>query len=448
MGLLDRLKTGWNAFIGRDPTKYLTYDAGYSMRPDRMRFSRGNERTIVTSIYNRISLDASAIKIRHVRLDKTDRFIEYIHSGLDNCLTLEANMDQTGRAFLQDVVQSMLDEGCVAIVPTDTSVNPNVSSFDVTELRTGKIVTWYPDKVKVSVYNERLGKREELLLPKKLVGIIENPLYAVINEPNSTMQRLIRKLSLLDNIDEQYGSRKLNMILQFPYVIRTEAQKRRAESRRKMIEEQLAGSEYGIAYTDGTEKIMQLGRPLENNLMDQIKYLTETLYGQLGITPEILNGSANEQVMLNYYDRTIEPIVAAIVDELKRKFLTPTARTQRQSIMYFRDPFKLVPVANLADIADKFTRNEIMTSNEFRQVLGMKPSDDPKADQLVNSNMPIGDTGVGMQPGMEGGEEYSDEEYADEGYEEGEEYEEGAGEGIEPAPPGKFDISKIKLPGL
>lgn len=442
MGLLDRLKTGWNAFIGRDPTKHVSYDIGYSMRPDRMRFTRGNERTIVTSIYNRISLDAAAIKIRHVRLDDTGRFIKYINSGLDNCLTLEANIDQTGRAFLQDVVQSMLDEGCVAIVPTDTSVNPETASYDVIRLRTGKIVTWYPDKVKVSVYNERLGKREEITLPKKMVGIVENPLYAVINEPNSTMQRLIRKLSLLDAIDEESGSGKLNMILQFPYVIRTEAQKRRAEDRRKMIEDQLQASKFGIAYTDGTEKVMQLGRPLENNLMDQIKYLTETLYGQLGITPEILNGSANEQVMLNYYDRTIEPIVAAIVDELKRKFLTPTARTQRQSIMYFRDPFKLVPVANLADTADKFTRNEIMTSNEFRQVLGMKPSDDPKADALVNSNMPVDDTGVaGVQPGFNQQGGMSEQESED--YDENEEEEE-----LEPAPPGKFDISKIPIPGL
>jgi hypothetical protein len=407
-----------------------------------MRFTRGNERTIVTSIYNRISLDAAAIKIRHVRLDDTGRFIKYINSGLDNCLTLEANIDQTGRAFLQDVVQSMLDEGCVAIVPTDTSVNPETASYDVIRLRTGKIVTWYPDKVKVSVYNERLGKREEITLPKKMVGIVENPLYAVINEPNSTMQRLIRKLSLLDAIDEESGSGKLNMILQFPYVIRTEAQKRRAEDRRKMIEDQLQASKFGIAYTDGTEKVMQLGRPLENNLMDQIKYLTETLYGQLGITPEILNGSANEQVMLNYYDRTIEPIVAAIVDELKRKFLTPTARTQRQSIMYFRDPFKLVPVANLADTADKFTRNEIMTSNEFRQVLGMKPSDDPKADALVNSNMPVDDTGVaGVQPGFNQQGGMSEQESED--YDENEEEEE-----LEPAPPGKFDISKIPIPGL
>lgn len=442
MGLLNRLKTGWNAFIGRDPTKHTSYDIGYSMRPDRMRFTRGNERTIVTSIYNRISLDAAAIKIRHVRLDDTGRFIKYINSGLDNCLTLEANIDQTGRAFLQDVVQSMLDEGCVAIVPTDTSVDPETASYDVTRLRTGKIVTWYPDKVKVSVYNERAGKREEIILPKKMVGIVENPLYAVINEPNSTMQRLIRKLSLLDAIDEESGSGKLNMILQFPYVIKTEAQKRRAESRRKTIEDQLQSSKFGIAYTDGTEKVMQLGRPLENNLMDQIKYLTETLYGQLGITPEILNGSANEQVMLNYYDRTIEPIVAAIVDELKRKFLTPTARTQRQSIMYFRDPFKLVPVANLADTADKFTRNEIMTSNEFRQVLGMKPSDDPKADALVNSNMPVGDTGVaGVQPGFNQQGGMPEQELED--YDENEEEKE-----LEPAPPGKFDISKIPIPGL
>lgn len=431
MGLLDRLKTGWNAFIGRDPTKYVTYDAGYSLRPDRTRFTRGNERTIVTSIYNRISLDCAAIKIRHVKVDDNEAFTEEVNSGINNCLKLEANLDQTGRAFLQDVVQSMLDEGCVAIVPTDTSVNPYTSSFDIREMRTGKIVTWYPNRVKVRVYNERTGKNEEIILPKRLVAIIENPLYAVINEPNSTMQRLIRKLALLDAVDDDLGSNKLNMILQFPNVIKTETQRRRAEERIKMIEEQMTKSAYGMAYTDGTEKIMTLGRPLENNLLDQVKYLTETLYGQLGITPEILNGSADERVMLNYYDRTIEPIIAAIVDEMKRKFLTPTARTQHHSIMYFRDPFKLVPVANLADVADKFTRNEIMSSNEFRQELGMKPSDDKKADALINSNMPVQDTGVEI------GDEYeeSPEETGGDSYEES-----------EPVEPGKFDISKI--PGL
>lgn len=436
MGLLNRLKSGWNAFIGRDPTPNVNLGMGYSMRPDRPRFTRGNERTIVTSIYNRISLDAAAIKIRHVRLDENGRFKEYKQSGLDNCLTLEANIDQTGRAFLQDVVQSMLDEGSVAIVPVETDIDPYTASFEITSLRTGKILTWYPDKVRVSVYNEETGKREELILPKTLVGIIENPLYAVINEPNSTMQRLIKKLSLLDAVDEDNYSRKLNMIVQFPFPIRSQIQKKRAEDRIGAIEDQLKNSPYGIAYSDGTEKIMQLGHPLENNLMEQIKYLTETLYGQLGITPEILNGSANEQVMLNYFDRTIEPIVAAIVDELKRKFLTPTARTQRQSIMYFRDPFKLVPVANLADTADKFTRNEIMTSNEFRQVLGMKPSDDPKADALVNSNMPVGDTGVmGVQP-----DEYSQGSTP--------ETESGYAEEVEPAPEGQFDVSKIPIPGL
>lgn len=436
MGLLNRLKSGWNAFIGRDPTPNVNLGMGYSMRPDRPRFTRGNERTIVTSIYNRISLDAAAIKIRHVRLDENGRFKEYKQSGLDNCLTLEANIDQTGRAFLQDVVQSMLDDGSVAIVPTETDIDPYTASFEIMKLRTGKILTWYPDKVRVSVYNENTGKREELILPKTLVGIIENPLYAVINEPNSTMQRLIKKLSLLDAVDEDNCSRKLNMIVQFPYPIRSETQKKRAENRIEAIEDQLKNSDYGIAYSDGTEKIMQLGRPLESNLMEQIKYLTETLYGQLGITPEILNGSANEQVMLNYFDRTIEPIVAAIVDELKRKFLTPTARTQKQSIMYFRDPFKLVPVANLADTADKFTRNEIMTSNEFRQVLGMKPSDDPKADALVNSNMPVGDTGVmGVQS----------DEYSQDGTPE---TESGYAEEVEPAPEGQFDVSKIPIPGL
>lgn len=400
MGFIQRVKSGWNAFLGRDPTELFSsniveYGGGHYLRPDRTRFTGGNERTIITSVYNRIALDAASIIIQHVRLDENNRFSEVIDSGLNSCLNLEANIDQTGRAFRQDAVASLLDEGCVALLPVDTSENPLYStSYDIYSMRVGRIVTWFPNAVKVNIYNERTGKHEDVIVLKRNVAIVENPLYAVINEPNSTMQRLRRKLSLLDAIDEESGSGKLNMIIQLPYLVRTEAKKNQAEKRRAEIEEQLEQSKFGIAYTDGTEKITQLGRPLENNLMDQIKYLTDTLYGQLGITPEILNGSADEKTMLNYYDRTIEPIVSAFTDEFKRKFLTKTARSQGQSIMYFRDPFKLVPVSNLAEAADKLTRNEIMTSNEFRQVLGMKPSSNPKADELINSNMPVGDTGV------------------------------------------------------
>ena len=385
----SRLKHAWNAFLNRDPTVvYRDIGMGYSNRPDRSRLTRGNERSIVTSVYNRIALDVAAIGIRHCRLDENGRFISDMDSSLNNCLTLEANIDQTGRSFIQDVVMSLLDEGCVAIVPVDTSDNPNITgSFDILSMRTGKVLEWYPRHVKVRVYNDRKGEKEDILLAKSAVAIIENPLYAVINEPNSTMQRLIRKLNLLDSIDEQSGSGKLDLIIQLPYIIKTEARRQQAENRRKDIEMQLAGSKYGIAYTDGTERITQLNRPVENNLMTQIEYLTSMLYSQLGITQAILDGTADEQTMLNYYSRSIDPIISAIVDEMKRKFLTKTARTQLQSISYFRDPFKLVPINNIAEIADKFTRNEILTSNEIRQIIGMKPSDDPKADQLVNSNI-------------------------------------------------------------
>ena len=385
----SRLKHAWNVFRSRDPTvEFRDTGASYYNRPDRPRFTRGNERSITTSVLNRIALDASAIDILHVRLDKNGRFLEEINSGLNNCLKLSANTDQTGRAFKQDVVMSMLDEGCVAIVPTDTTMNPKATdSYDIETMRVGKIIQWRPQHVQVRLYNEQTGKKEEIWLPKKMVAIVENPLYAVMNEPNSTMQRLIHKLGLLDITDEQTASGKLDLIIQLPYVIKTDARRQQAENRRKDIEMQLAGSKYGIAYTDGTEKITQLNRSLENNLMKQVEYLTNQLYSQLGITQTILDGTADEKTMLNYYSRTIEPIVSAIADEMKRKFLTKTARTQNQSIEFFRNPFKLVPVNDIAEIADKFTRNEIMTSNEIRQIVGMKPSDDPKADELRNSNI-------------------------------------------------------------
>lgn len=389
MDLITRIQRGWNAFRNRDPTTdYRDYGESYYYRPDRPMFTRGNERSIATSVYNRIALDASSIVIQHVRLDENSRFSSVINSGLNNCLNLDANLDQTGRAFLQDVVMSMLDEGCVALVPVITDVNPDdTSSYEILSMRTGRIIEWRPAHVKVRVYNELTGRKEDLILPKSTVAIVENPLYAVINEPNSTMQRLIRKLSLLDVTDEQTASGKLDLIIQLPYVIKTPARQQQAEDRRKAIEMQLASSKYGIAYTDGTERITQLNRPAENNLMKQIEYLTNLLYSQLGITQAIMDGTADDKTMLNYYSRTIEPIVSAIVDELKRKFLTKTARSQGQSIMFFRDPFKLVPVNDLAELADKFTRNEIMTSNEIRQIVGMKPSDDPKADELKNSNI-------------------------------------------------------------
>ena len=385
-----RLKHAWNAFINnKDSTiNYGVLGSSYYYRPDRQRFTGGNERTIVTSVYNRIALDVSAVEIKHVRIDENDRYKETINSGINSCFNTEANIDQTGRAFIQDIVMSMLDEGCVAIVPIDTTTSPvNSNTYDILSMRTGKIRQWYPNHVQVRVYNEKTGNKEDIILPKSSVGIIENPLYAVINEPNSTMQRLIRKLSLLDAVDEQSGSGKLDLIIQLPYTIKTEARRKQAEMRRKEIEMQLTGSKYGIAYTDGTEHITQLNRPIENNLMKQIEYLTSMLYSQLGITQSILDGTADEKTMLNYYSRTIEPIISAIVDEMKRKFLTKTARSQGQSFLFFRDPFKLVPINDIANVADTFTRNEILSSNEIRQLIGIKPSSDPKADMLRNSNL-------------------------------------------------------------
>ena len=405
----SRLKHAWNAFMNKDPT-YKNYGTGYSMRPDRPRFSRGNERSIVTSVYNRIALDVAAININHCRLDKDGRFIETIDSNLNNCLNLEANMDQTGRAFIQDIVMSMFDEGSVAIVPVDTTINPEVtSSYDILSMRTGKVVEWYPNSVRVKLYNDRTGQKEEIVLPKSSVGIVENPLYAVINEPNSTMQRLIRKLNILDSIDEQSGAGKLDLIIQLPYIVKSDARREQAEKRRKAIEDQLSGSKYGIAYTDGTEKVTQLNRSVDNNLMKQIEYLTSMLYSQLGITQAVLDGTADEKTMLNYYTRTVEPIISAIVDEMKRKFLTKTARSQLQSIVFFRDPFKLVPVNDLAEISDKLTRNEIVTSNEIRQKIGMKPSSDPKADQLRNSNINQSNQDM-TEPIKEGGENQNGKE--------------------------------------
>lgn len=385
----SRLKHAWNAFRNRDPTpNYGDFGTTYYRRPDRIHLTRGNERSIVTSVFNRIALDVSAIGIKHCRIDENGRYLYDIKSGLDNCLNLSANTDQTGRAFMQDVVMSMLDEGCVGLLPIETDLNPKVTqSYDILSMRTCKIIEWRPAHVKVRVYNEETGKKEEIVVPKKMIAIVENPLYAVINEPNSTMQRLMRKLSLLDVTDEQTASGKLDLIIQLPYVIKTEARRQQAENRRKDIEMQLSGSKYGIAYTDGTERITQLNRSLENNLMKQVEYLTSLLYSQLGITQTVLDGTADEQTMLNYYSRTIEPIISAIADEMKRKFLSKTARSQLQTIAFFRDPFKLVPVNNIAEIADKFTRNEILTSNEIRQIIGMKPSDDPKADELRNSNI-------------------------------------------------------------
>ena len=384
----SRFRRAWNAFLNRDPTNYNNIGTSYSYRPDRPRLTRGNERSIITAIFNRIALDVASIDIRHCILDKDDRFQSIKVSGLNDCLSLEANIDQTGRAFIQDVVMSMLDEGCVAIVPVDTTDNPDITmGYDINTMRTGKIVEWYPAHVKVRLYNDRTGNKEEVIFSKRSVGIVENPLYAIINEPNSTMQRLIRKLNLLDVVDEQACSGKLDLIVQLPYSIKTPSRREMAETRRKDIEMQLSGSKYGIAYMDGTEKITQLNRPVENNLMSQVEYLTNMVYSQLGITQSILEGSADEQTMLNYTSRCIEPIISAIVDEMKRKFLSKTARTQKQTILFFREPFKLVPVSAIAEIADKFTRNEIMSSNEVRQKIGMKPSSDPKADQLINSNI-------------------------------------------------------------
>lgn len=383
-----RLKHAWNAFTSRDPPiNYKELGLYSSYRPDRARFTRGNERSLITNVYNRIAMDCASVSIQHVKLDDNGRYIKTLKTGLNNCLTLQANKDQSGRAFIQDVVMSMFDEGSVAIVPVDTSFNPKLSSYDILTMRTGRITAWYPDYVKVSVYNDHIGQRTEILLPKSIVAIIENPLYAIMNEPNSVVQRLTRKLSLLDAIDEQSGAGKLDLIIQLPYVVKSEARKQQADLRRKDIEMQLANSKYGIAYTDATEHITQLNRSLDNNLMKQIEYLTETAYSQLGITKEIMEGTANEQAMVNYNTRIIEPVISAIVDGMKRTFLTKTARSQNQSIMFFKDPFKLVPVAQVADIADKFTRNEIMSSNEVRQIVGMKPVEDAKADELRNKNI-------------------------------------------------------------
>ena len=386
---IGRLQHAWNAFKNRDPTGHqYGYGPSYGNRPDRVRMRFGNERSIVSSIYTRIGIDVAAVSIQHVRIDQNGRYSERIPSHLDECLSVQANIDQSGRAFIQDVAMSMFDEGVVAIVPVDTTLNPNESgSFDIQSLRTGKILEWYPKHVRVQLYNDKEGRRDEVILEKKFVAIIENPLYSVMNEPNSTLQRLIHKLNLLDSIDEQSGSGKLDLIIQLPYVIKTPARKAQAEIRRKDIEMQLAGSKYGIAYTDGSEKVTQLNRPAENNLMSQIEYLTSMLYSQLGITENVFNGTAEEAEMLNYYNRTVEPVLAAITDAMNRTFLTKTARTQGQKIIYLREPFKLVPVDNLAEIVDKFTRNEILTSNEIRAMIGYKPVEDPKADELRNSNL-------------------------------------------------------------
>ena len=389
----SRLKHAWNVFRARDETDTYTYKDMYaysSYNPTRSHISPGNERSIIAAIYTRIAMDVAAFDIQHVRTDDNNRFMETIDSGLNNCLTIEANKDQTGRAFIQDVVMSMFDEGCVAIVPVDTTISPKVTgSYEINTMRTGRIVEWYPNHVRVELYNDSTGNKERILLPKNIVGIVENPLYAVMNEPNSTLKRLIRKLNLLDAIDEQSGSGKLDLIIQLPYVIKSEARQRQAEERRKAIEQQLSGSKYGIAYTDGTEHITQLNRPVENNLLAQITYLTTTLYNQIGITEDVFNGKADEKAMTNYYNRTVEPIVTVIVEELRRKFLTKTARTQGQTVMGFHDGFRLVPANEMAEIADSFTRNEILTSNEVRSILGMKPSNNPQADELRNKNMPI-----------------------------------------------------------
>ncbi len=390
LSITSRFKNAWNAFTNKsNPSYYNNYSYGGSYyRPDRIRMTRGNERSIITAIFNKIALDICSIDIRHCKLDDDGRFLDYINSKLDNCLSLEANIDQTSRAFFQDAVMSMFDEGHVVLVPIDTIRDPiQTDSYDILTIRTGKVRTWYPDSVTVEVYNDRKGLKEEITLPKRMVSIIENPLYSIMNEPNSTLQRLIRKLNLLDTIDEQSSSGKLDLIIQLPYVVKSPTRKQQAEERRQDIERQLKGSKYGIAYTDGTEKITQLNRPVENNLLKQVEYLTSMLYSQLGITQGVLDGTADEKTMTNYYSRTIEPIISAIVDEMKRKFLTKTARSQKQTILFFRDPFKLVPVEKLADVADKFTRNEILSSNELRGIVGRKPSDDPRADMLVNSNL-------------------------------------------------------------
>lgn len=395
MNIGSRLKHAWNAFLNRDPPGSRYYGCGYSYRPDRMRFSRGSERTIINSIYNRIALDAASITINHVRLDENNRFDSIIDSGLNYCLNTEANADQTGRGLIQDIVMTFLEEGVAAVVPEKTDFDPRYSnSYEIYSMRVGVPVEWYPNHVRVRMFNELTGQKEEITLPKKMVALIENPFYSVMNAPNSTMQQLVRKLALLDVVDEQAGSGKLDMIIQLPYVIKSPARREQAEQRRADIEQQLSGSKYGIAYTDGTERIVQLNRSLENNILKSIEYLMNMVYSQLGVTQEILNGTADEKTMNNYMNRIIEPVVSAIADEFKRKFLTKTARTQGQSIMFFRDPFRLAPVSMIAEMADKFTRNEIMTPNEFRQVIGMKPSKDPKSDQLANRNIASANEGI------------------------------------------------------
>lgn len=409
----SRLKHAWNAFLNRDPPGSRYYGGGYSYRPDRMRFSRGSERTIINAIYNRIALDAASITINHVKLDENNRFDSIIDSGLNYCLNTEANADQTGRGLIQDIVMTFLEEGVAAVVPEKTNFDPRYSnSYEIYSMRVGIPVEWYPNHVRVRLFNELTGQKEEITFPKKMVALIENPFYAVMNAPNSTMQQLVRKLALLDVVDEQAGSGKLDMIIQLPYVIKSQARRDQAEQRRAEIEKQLSGSKYGIAYTDGTERIVQLNRSLENNILKSIEYLTNMVYSQLGVTQEILNGTADEKTMNNYMNRIIEPVISAIADEFKRKFLTKTARTQGQSIMFFRDPFRLAPVSMIAEMADKFTRNEIMTPNEFRQVIGMKPSKDPKSDQLANRNIASADEEMPIQ----GEETYADEQgydYAD-----------------------------------
>lgn len=386
--LMNRLKNSWNAFRNRDPTMFYNEPGiSYTYRPDRPRFSRGNERTIATSVFNKIAMDVAAVDIRHCRVDDSGRYIEDIKSDFNECLTLEANIDQTHRAFIQEAVMSMFDEGVIAIVPIETKGDPILStSFDIKSIRTGKIVEWFPRSVKVEVYNDRTGQKEKIIMPKKSVAIVENPLYSVINEPNSTLKRLVRKMALLDAIDEQSASGKLDLIIQLPYAVKGELKQQQADKRRESIVDQLRGP-YGIAYIDGTEKITQLNRPIENNLTKQIEYLTNTFYSQIGITAAIMDGTADEKTMLNYDNRTVEPIVSAIVNAMKRSFISKTARTQGQTIMAFRNPFNLVPINNIAEIADKFTRNEILTSNEIRQIIGFKPSKDPKADELRNSNI-------------------------------------------------------------
>ena len=417
MTLRERIANGWNAFMNKDPTlnnQKISIGMSSSSKPDRLRLSRGNERSIVTTIYNRIAVDVSSVSIKHVKLDTNDRYISTINSGLNDCLNLSANIDQTGRQLIQDSVMSMFDEGCVAILPTDTKNNPfKTDSYDILALRTGKILEWYPTRVKIRAYNERIGDKQDIILPKSNVAIIENPFYAIMNEPNSTMQRLIRKLNLLDVVDEQSGSGKLDMIIQLPYVIKTESRKKQAENRRKDIEKQLSDSKYGIAYTDGTERIQQLNRSVDNNLMKQVEYLTNMVYAQLGITTSILDGTADEKTMLNYHNRVLEPILSSIVDEMKRKFLTKTARTQKQSILFFNDPFKLVPVTEIAEIADKFTRNEVLSSNEIRQVVGYIPVNDRKADELRNKNLNSTDG----QEFASTSETFDDNEYEDYDYE-------------------------------